>query len=166
MATMTTLAGISLDAGTVASARGASFGQKLGQLLNHNPRRSLDVIDRQLLQLPRQTLNAAVTTANSTSLSQGFLLDPDFSRSSRNGCVNSSQDITVRTLPTLVHDQSQDSCGLTKFSGHSDIANANFQRSSRSYESLIICRWSRISTRSDLLDYARPRPDCTQPIFK
>lgn len=100
MASLSTLAGFAgaLDAGAAASARGASIGQKLGQLLNHNPRRSLEVTERQVVQLPRQPLNASVL-ANATSLGQGLLLDPDFARSARQGRVSSLQDVTVR-LPT------------------------------------------------------------------
>ena len=98
MASLSTLAGFAgtFDSSAAASGRGASFGQKLGQLLNHNPRRqSLEVAERQVVQLPRQAPNAAVAS-NSTSLGQGLLLDPDFGRSSRQGRVSPLQDVTVR----------------------------------------------------------------------
>jgi len=102
MASISTLTGFSHDAGAAASARGGSIGQKIGQLLNHNPRRSLDVPDRLVVQLPRQPLNAAVA-ANSTSLGQGLLLEPDFGRSSRQGRVSSLQDVTVQLTPRFTN---------------------------------------------------------------
>lgn len=103
MASVSTLAGFAgaFDAGAAASARGASLGQKLGQLLSHNPRRSLESTERQVVQLPRQPLNASIL-ANASSLSQGLLLDPDFARSSRQGRVSSLQDVTVRPPPSVV----------------------------------------------------------------
>ena len=94
MASLSTLAGFAgaLDAGSAVSARvqGASLGQKLGQLLNHNPRRSLEQAERKLVVLSRPPLNAAVTAG------QGLLLDPDFARTSRHGRVSTLQDVTVR----------------------------------------------------------------------
>lgn len=98
MASLSTLTGFAYDAGAASSARGVSIGQKFNQLLNHNPRRSLDVPDRLVVQLPRQPLNAAVA-ANSASLEQGLLLEPDFGRSSRQGRVSCLQDVSVRSHP-------------------------------------------------------------------